>query len=330
MSVHPTEGDRPGRSEATRADYMRRGAGLVERYEGETDTAWQNDPLRVVNWLAGMRPRIKAATFRFYRAALLEYLHGHAPREMLDGLRALSSAPCIDASIQTSATKAKQLPDDELHRIVDYLLKDRGRYDEMLALWLTCSRMTGLRPAEWSKAYLSEDGDELVVANAKFSSTRAHGVERTLDISPMGADERELLERFLDALALVMDFEALQQACRRRLREVCKKLFPRRRTHPTLYSARHQFTADLKSAGYSQTQVAALMGHRSTRSAGRHYARGVSGRGGASVAPTEDDVRRVSEFNPDQPDMTQHTPDLNEALDSLERERPAPEEDTEH
>lgn len=50
----------------------------------------------------------------------------------------------------------------------------------------------------------------------------------------------------------------------------------------TPYSARHQFSADMKKNGYSKTEIAAAMGHQSTRSQGQ-YGTGNQGKGGGGM-----------------------------------------------
>ena len=74
----------------------------------------------------------------------------------------------------------------------------------------------------------------------------------------------------------------------------------------TLYTARHQFSANAKSDGLSKEEVAALMGHASIYTAGEHYGKrrgghgsvGARGEGGAKtrqtvVSPHIDNLRKV-------------------------------------
>ncbi|MCA8451381.1 hypothetical protein, partial [Burkholderia vietnamiensis] len=69
--------------------------------------------------------------------------------------------------------------------------------------------------------------------------------------------------------------------------------FGSRKTYPTLYSARHQFAADAKSSGWTQAEVAALLGHASDDTAARHYARARSGQSAIRVAPVGQEIQTV-------------------------------------
>ena len=64
----------------------------------------------------------------------------------------------------------------------------------------------------------------------------------------------------------------------RRLSTAVSKLWPTRKMKPTLYSGRHQFAANLKAAGYSRAEIAALMGHATDETAGQQYGRKKAGR----------------------------------------------------
>lgn len=59
----------------------------------------------------------------------------------------------------------------------------------------------------------------------------------------------------------------------------------------TLYTARHQFSANAKSSdGLTRTEIAALMGHASIYTAGEHYGKRRSGRGRLGVPRSEAEV----------------------------------------
>ena len=132
-------------------------------------------------------------------------------------------------------------------------------------------------------------GNCLVVQNAKATNGRAHSEERTLMIS----DVRELHN--IGALCLQLtstDFEKKRRHVARAIRRHAKRLWPSAEKLPSLYSARHGFSAEAKAV-YSKEEVAALMGHASTNTAGRHYARRRIASGFFKVLPCIADVDAV-------------------------------------
>ncbi|WP_157833755.1 site-specific integrase [Hydrogenovibrio kuenenii] len=69
----------------------------------------------------------------------------------------------------------------------------------------------------------------------------------------------------------------------------------------TLYSGRHQFSANAKKSGIGLNELAALMGHRSNQTATQSYGRKLNGRVGFSVVADSADVARVNQFNAHRP-----------------------------
>ena len=75
------------------------------------------------------------------------------------------------------------------------------------------------------------------------------------------------------------------------LRERCGSPCKTRNGNVTLYTARHQFSANAKSSdGLTRTEIAALMGHASIYTAGEHYGKRRSGRGRLGVPRSEAEV----------------------------------------
>jgi hypothetical protein len=164
-------------------------------------------------------------------------------------------------------------------------------------LWLVAGYATGLRPCEWRSAVLTEDEHArpvLQVVNAKHTNGRANGATRTLALSGLRRQEREAVTLLLRAVAeRPGEFARLHRASADLLRAVNRELWPRRRGLTGLYSARHQFAADAKRV-LDRTEVAALMGHRTTRTAGLHYASRRHGRARPGLPRAQpDEVARV-------------------------------------
>ena len=69
----------------------------------------------------------------------------------------------------------------------------------------------------------------------------------------------------------------------RRLYNITKRLFPKNKKRPSLYSCRHQQIANLKSAGYSLVEIACLSGHLTDVTASEHYGKRRYGNKGANL-----------------------------------------------
>jgi integrase len=184
----------------------------------------------------------------------------------------------------------------DLQRLLDEL-RARGERGSEASDWYMSTVLTGLRPCEWRSAELV--GDSLCVSNAKSTNGRAFGPTRTIDVSGLLGFERECLIRHLAALEGQRDepaFARKYKAVRTVIRDAGQRLWPKRLHRPSLYTARHQFAAGAKTT-WPPAEVAALMGHASTRSAPAYYAPARSAVGGVRVRPSDADVRAVKAKN---------------------------------
>lgn len=269
---------------------------LLARHDRERGAPWTHDPAGFLQWLDALRAQLKPASWRQYRAALVHVCQPEHP-DLAASIQALDSSTCQRRSTRTSARKLKRLPDKDLVAIVDRLREDKHPFDALLTYWLMAAMATGLRPCEWQHAQLIErDGiPALRVQNAKHTHDRAHGPTRTQLLPNITPENLRMVEQLLATVSGVDDatFVRYYHACRDRLYYVNRRLWPKRPRYVTLYSARHQFIGDAKSAGLSRTEIAALAGHVSPQTAGKHYARGCSGRGAVQVAADPADMARV-------------------------------------
>jgi hypothetical protein len=200
---------------------------------------------------------------------------------------------------KTSAQKAKRLSLDDLDLLRGELFVSSSMYGKNTSEWFMAGILTGLRPTEWRDAELKldEQGRKiLLVQNAKNTNGRANGKERTLILEKMKDEDRQIIEDHMNTVSQYVfqsAFEDLYYNCRRLLCNISDRLWPRRIKHPTLYTARHMFSADMKTQ-FDSYGVAALLGHASTRTASSHYAPKWSSNGGGSmIEPSENDVASV-------------------------------------
>ncbi|CAB3805332.1 hypothetical protein LMG28614_06185 [Paraburkholderia ultramafica] len=268
-------------------------------------------PMTIVDHLIGRKPTIAKNTWKQYKNALRSHFQGLANEsnesvaveELQAAIAALDSEPSTGSlkyGTRTSATKQKHFKQTDLDKFVDYLAGNVGRHKFANALrtWLLAAQLTGLRPSEWESAGLTEIAGLpcLTLRNGKATNGRANGEFRTLDLSKATAADMEvLLEMFamLEGHLSEMRFDELQTSLTHYMKRATRACFGRRKKYPTLYSLRHQFAADAKLAGHTKEEVAAILGHATDETAGRHYSRAVSGQSAVRVQPVDSEVRRV-------------------------------------
>lgn len=211
-----------------------------------------------------------------------------------------TSDGCMKAGTRTSALKQKTFKKADFDKVIAYLEKHVGkhRYARTLALWLKASRLTGLRPSEWENADLTQihSTPALVIRNAKATNGRANGEERTLLLDLLTKDELGVIQDMIEMLegySTEMPFPRLQKVLGDYMNRATRRCFGKRKKYPTLYSNRHQFSADAKMSGHSKAEVAALLGQASDETAGIHYARKASGEAMIKVSPLQSEVKTV-------------------------------------
>lgn len=297
--------DAPTRTQATEAAYLKTASKLAARYEASEERSWDQAPLEFVNWLAGCRGQWTPSTWRQYKASVLHWLDVHRHPEAREQLAALTSETCRrrarsqDPWLRTSARKAKSLPPADMEALHDFMGHREGIWDAPVMSWLEATLLTGLRPSEWMHAelFLEDEDPRLVVLNAKHTNGRAHGELRTLHLRALPPQEMEIIRSHLAYCHEQRDqglWDAFYSGCRGALYSAGRTLWPRRRKRPTLYSARHQFAANAKAAGFSRREIAAMMGHAVDDTATSHYGRRRSGTPGrVLIIPNAGDVERV-------------------------------------
>lgn len=292
------------RSDATKSEYLKRSAQLVERAKRELgfDTHEDLDLRQFVSWLVDIKPTISRSTWRQYKSSVVYFLENHEEvseaTEAIDFLKNITSEGTVRVSEKTSSQKLKKIPIEDWQKLDNYLLNSNKKWHEQLRDWLRASILTGLRPVEWKGAYLDtyEGKTSLIVMNAKNTNGRSHGETRTLILENMSEQDMKAIKSHLNTIRTFIgmdEYEYFYRGCAISLYKACRKLWPRRKKHITLYSTRHQFSANAKSSGFSTLEVAALMGHAVDITATMHYGRKQAGNEQLSISPVEDEVSRI-------------------------------------
>lgn len=265
----------------------------------------------VAEFALTIKPTVARSTWRLYKASLIHYSQwladstddpyvGEDARRVVDILSGDTEDQPLRKGVRAPALKSKTFKQDDFDRVIAYVRAhyDKHKFARLLDLWLRASRLTGLRPSEWEWADLIEVEGEpaLRVKNGKATHGRGNGETRTLILEQLTEEEvdsiRELNEMIVGYVTEI-PFDKLQNLLRLYLRRVGRACLGKRPKYPCLYSLRHQFAADAKLSGASKQEVAAMLGHASDATAGKHYARRVSGESGLRVSPVQQEVQTV-------------------------------------
>lgn len=303
----------PTRLEKTEKNYAIKAMGIRSRAARAYghDSPYSVPPITVVEHLITRKPTIARNTWKQYKNSLRYHFEQLASesgnkleKEELEAavtlLNATSSEGALKYGTQTSARKQKGVKRSDYDKLVSYLDRHVGkhRYAGTLRTWLEATRITGLRPGEWEFARLGEKrGKQILrIRNAKATNGRGNGEERSLDLTNLPAADLEVLRdmvQLLEGYSAEVGFANLQKAVSDYMYAATRSCFGKRKKYPSLYSMRHQFSADAKMSGSTKAEVAALMGHASDDTAGNHYAPKASGQSIINVAPLAPEVQRV-------------------------------------
>lgn len=135
-----------------------------------------------------------------------------------------------------------------------------GYLEECAAISLI--RLTGARPAELHG--MRAEGNLVFIAGAK-KTNGVRGADRALYIA--GRSDMNYVMKCLSGLK---ESKKTIDAMRHRMRIEARKLWPRRKVVPSMYSMRHQVGANLKASSFSEREIAYMMGHQSTNSVRRY------------------------------------------------------------
>lgn len=230
-------------------------------------------------WSSNLRP----ATVRQYRASLKFFSEREHENKKVNNdylskinqiLDSIKGGDKKNLEDRTSSAKQKHLKEDKLKIIIEELKNSKSSWSKMTIVWLQAAVNTGLRPIEWIDAKYDDERDCLIVKNAKNTNSRAHGEYRTLYLSHIDEKTRKNIKNHLLISQLHKQkggWIQYYRGCSTLLRRTCKKLFPRSKKHISLYSGRHQYSANLKASGLKSNEIAALMGHSTDETAMETY-----------------------------------------------------------
>jgi len=171
-------------------------------------------------------------------------------------------------TIKSKQKRCKSINDTDLEKLYSAAL---SKPDFELASALAISMYTGCRPAEMTG--IRRVGlDQVFIEGAK-KSKGTRGLDRTITLSEKECETVEAAAATL--YHAESGISSTMHKVQSRLDRLTKKLWPKRKVKPTLYTLRHQLGSDLK-AGFidedekrhtmSRVEIAYVMGHQSTES----------------------------------------------------------------
>ena len=240
----------------------------------------------MAEWLISNKSRWSPSTWRQYCAAV-SFTFGSPISELLHQDSMPKSAK---RGRRTSGLREKRLPPDDLKKLLGHFLKSCNRSDtdlspkSMASLLLVCGTITGLRPCEWPSVVIGPhttiSSVTLLVQNAKNTNGRGNGEARDILLPDLNKSLEGLIRLLVNAARRAAEegsYEKRFASAAKAVYRATRELWPRRKMHYTLYSPRHQASANWKTI-LTREQIAALMGHRSIETASTHYGRRSAGR----------------------------------------------------
>lgn len=255
-----------------------------------------------IEWIVKrLAPELLNSSWRIIRAGLKlivdsQCSRGKISKEKAEELKDLMHEKCwktksekisLGESLNSTSKRKKSITQDEYDSICNFINspdKIPPLWGEPMLLWLTCSMLTGLRPNEWIGASLVEkEGGKLnlVVKNFKHDEVRAPGEYRVLDISDLNVDEVEMIRQHISMAKTMRSqnmWDKYYRGCSNLLGYVNGVIFRRKSKMISLYTGRHQFTANLKASDMKPKERSALLGHSSTQTQVAHYGKRRSGK----------------------------------------------------
>lgn len=193
--------------------------------------------------------------------------------------------------------RVKKISRDDLAKIAQEFAKKR---DPLLESALILMTILGCRPAELEGITILKNGLVKIIG-AKKRATNDRGLDRLINLPGVQRTKvKYALQPFKDEVNKITSINlksTIPHLLERRLATITKRVWPRRKHRPTLYSLRHQFGSDLKKTGLTREEIAYLIGHRVTKSADVYGNRksGASRSIGAGVS--EDEINKIITTN---------------------------------
>lgn len=159
--------------------------------------------------------------------------------------------------------RAKSISPDDIEKLMQAVKGLDDGQETLAAIFLV--RNLGVRPVELLSLRVDKERGVVHVVGAK-KSDGLRGADRVLTLP----DDPHIRRNIADAASIVQHAEREKVGAihriQSRLDRLSRKLWPRRKARPSLYTFRHAMGGDLKAMGLNRRAVAYIMGHQSTQS----------------------------------------------------------------
>jgi hypothetical protein len=280
-------------------------------------------PVEVAAYALERRHEWAKSTWRQTKAALIFRYSAMGTAEAmiaLDSLRDGDQSPCAVRTDRTSARRAKAVTPEALARVIAEVRRAKSEYAALLETWLLLGAEAGLRPHEWTRAEViwarphelgdveagaaaPEDNSQdqpqpyLRIKNGKRTNGRSHGEYRHLNLQRLNGAMVDMIGEFASLMCQAQAdglYDSYYGGCRKLLLRINVRLkLAKSDKLVQLYSPRHKFSSQAKKVLETEG-VAALMGHKTTKTASEHYGRrSVKTGGSLGPRPVASEVLRV-------------------------------------
>jgi hypothetical protein len=263
-------------SPATERHYLALAKRLIARVYNDTGNT---SPRAIANWFKIQSPSWSHATIRQHRSAINYYFMSIETGDNCDEIELATDALSKIKKQKENIRKPKTIPQKKLLAFINHLSESHSKSDSFLSDFLMATCQTGLRPCEWKSAsyeIISPTEINLTVLNGKNTNGRALGKSRTMNLTGMVAPIIKVIDevrRLLQNESWEIVYGRLRRNCYNKRQDFFKE-----KSNLSLYSGRHQFSANAKNL-YLKNAIAMLHGHASSETATSHYGKRVSGWG---------------------------------------------------
>jgi hypothetical protein len=280
-------------NEATKREYLRLAAHFYEHRLGGLPPS----PKRVQDALRACAEEYRPAYWRRLRKAISvaqeEAGYPEAAERIAGTKNPLTATPGQLAlhkdKIKPKQRRARGIKPEDAARLAEHF--DEQGDTAALGVIVYCQQL-GLRPAEIAGTQVRPDG-LVTISGAKGRADRGIST-RVLQVDPRVAAVLIKARGMIEAKA-EGDVAAEVGRVQDRVPRAARKLWPRRKALPSLYSFRHQLGSELKASGLDRVQIAYVMGHRSTESVEVYGDRRRSSSGRMPVPAASADLSQVKE-----------------------------------
>ena len=313
MTSAPAPGEASTRTPETEANYLRR-ALAFETFTAKYLSIDNPSPAVVAAHALERREEWAKSTWRQFKAALMFRFQAMGTPDAMEAVALLRDGhqgPCAKKTRRTSGRRAKTVTRADLHAVIKRVQSSESQYAPLLSTWLLLGAEVGLRPHEWGQATLvyataeSVGDDEhesgttlpyLRIHNSKVTNGRSHGELRHLNLSRLSMDLVRAVGQFATTMRDITsrgEYKRKYGACVKLLYRINRQLHSKDdKRWVQLYSSRHRFSAEAKQQLDAEA-VAALLGHRTTKTAAKHYGRSITATGSLGPKPVAAEIARV-------------------------------------